>query len=122
MGSWAATPSWTAQELSNSSGYDSLAVAPYLFNSLNDYGSNEAIFGPMFAQPEQVDSSPTATGNYMYQQAQAAAAGSPAAKLAVSEVNLEHSHGNRTPEYCQSGGRRPGSRHCRGRSHAADDA
>ena len=88
MGSWAATPSWTGQELSNSSGYDSLAVAPYLFNSLNDYGSNEAIFGPMFAQPEQVDSSPTATGNYMYQQAQAAAAGSPAAKLAVSEVNL----------------------------------
>ncbi len=88
MGSWAATPSWTGQELTNSSGYDSLAVAPYLFNSLNDYGSNEAIFGPMFAQPEQVDSSPTATGNYMYQQAQAAAAGSPAAKLAVSEVNL----------------------------------
>jgi hypothetical protein len=88
MGSWAATPSWTAQEISNSSGYDSLAVAPYLFNSLNDYGSNEAIFGPMFAQPEQVDSSPTATGNYMYQQAQTAAAGSPAATLAVSEVNL----------------------------------
>ncbi len=88
MGGWAATPSWTGQELSNSSGYDSVAVAPYLFNSLNDYGSNEAIFGPMFAQPEQVDSSPTATGNYMYQQAQAAAAGSPAAKLAVSEVNL----------------------------------
>jgi hypothetical protein len=88
LGSWAATPSWTGQELSNSSGYDSVAVAPYLFNSLNDYGSNEAIFGPMFAQPEQVDSSPTATGNYMYQQAQAAAAGSPAAKLTVSEVNL----------------------------------
>jgi hypothetical protein len=88
MGSYASEPSWTGQELSNSSGYDSLAVAPYLFNSLNDYGSNEAIFGPMFAQPEQVDSSPTATGNYMYQQAQAAAAGSPAAKLAVSEVNL----------------------------------
>src|SRR6202453_2371809 len=88
MGSWATQPSWTQQELASSSGYDSVDGAPYLFNSLNDYGSNEAIFGPMFAQPEQVDSSPTATGNYMYQQAQAAAAGSPAAKLAVSEVNL----------------------------------
>jgi hypothetical protein len=93
MGSWAATPSWTSQELSNSSGYDSIDAAPYLFNSLNDYGSKEAIFGPMFAQPEQVDSSPTATGNYMYQQAQAAAAGSPPAKLAVYEVNLSTTSG-----------------------------
>ena len=93
MGSWAAQPSWTAQELANSSGYDSVAAAPYLFNSLNDYGSNEAIFGPMFAQPEQVDSSPTASGNYMYQQAQAAAAGSAPAKLAVYEVNLSTTSG-----------------------------
>jgi hypothetical protein len=93
MGSWAAQPSWTAQELANSSGYDSVDEAPYLFNSLNDYGSNEAIFGPMFAQPEQVDSSPTASGNYMYQQAQAAAAGSTPAKLAVYEVNLSPTSG-----------------------------
>jgi Bacterial Ig-like domain (group 3) len=93
MGSWAAEPSWTAQELTNSSGYDSVDAAPYLFNSLNDYGSNEAIFGPMFAQPEQVDSSPTASGNYMYQQAQAAAAGSAPAKLAVYEVNLSTTSG-----------------------------
>ena len=93
MGSWAAEPSWTAQELQNSSGYDSVDAAPYLFNSLNDYGSNEAIFGPMFAQPEQIDSSPTASGNYMYQQAQAAAAGSTPAKLAVYEVNLSTSSG-----------------------------
>ena len=93
MGSWAAEPNWTAQELQNSSGYDSVDAAPYLFNSLNDYGSNEAIFGPMFAQPEQVDSSPTASGNYMYQQAQAAAAGSTPAKLAVYEVNLSTTSG-----------------------------
>jgi Bacterial Ig-like domain (group 3)/Chitobiase/beta-hexosaminidase C-terminal domain len=93
MGSWAAQPNWTAQELQNSSGYDSIDAAPYLFNSLNDYGSNEAIFGPMFAQPEQVDSSPTASGNYMYQQAQAAAAGNPPAKLAVYEVNLSTTSG-----------------------------
>ena len=93
MGSWATVPSWTTQELTNSSGYDSIDVAPYLFNSLNDYGSNEAIFGPMFAQPEQVDSSQTATGNYMYQQAQAAAAGSTPAKLAVYEVNLSTNSG-----------------------------
>ena len=93
MGGWAAQPSWTAQALTNSSGYDSVDAAPYLFNSLNDYGSNEAIFGPMFAQPEQIDSSPTASGNYMYQQAQAAAAGSTPAKLAVYEVNLSTTSG-----------------------------
>ena len=93
LGSWAAKPSWTNQELANGSGYDTVGVAPYLFNSLNDYGSNESIFGPMFAQPEQVDSSPTASGNYMYQQAQMAAAGSPPAKLAVYEVNLSTTSG-----------------------------
>ncbi len=93
MGSWAEQPNWTTQEMASSSGYDSVAAAPYLFNSLNDYGSNEAIFGPMFAQPEQVDSSSTASGNYMYQQAHAAAAGSPPAKLAVYEVNLSTNSG-----------------------------
>jgi alpha-L-arabinofuranosidase len=90
MGSWATQPSWTQQELASSSGYDSVDGAPYLFNSLNDYGSNEAIFGPMFAQPEEVDS--TATG-YMAQQAQAASGGSTPANLAVYEVNLSTTSG-----------------------------
>ena len=90
MGSWATQPSWTQQELASSSGYDSVDAAPYLFNSLNDYGSNEAIFGPMFAQPEEVDS--TASG-YMAQQAQAAAGGSTPANLAVYEVNLSTTSG-----------------------------
>ncbi len=90
MGSWATQPSWTQQELASSSGYDSVDGAPYLFNSLNDYGSNEAIFGPMFAQPEEVDS--TASG-YMAQQAQAASGGSTPANLAVYEVNLSTTSG-----------------------------
>ena len=90
MGSWATQPSWTQQELASSSGYDSVDGAPYLFNSLNDYGSNEAIFGPMFAQPEEVDS--TASG-YMAQQAQAATGGSTPANLAIYEVNLSTTSG-----------------------------
>jgi hypothetical protein len=90
MGSWATQPSWTQQELAASSGYDSVDGAPYLFNSLNDYGSNEAIFGPMFAQPEEVDS--TASG-YMAQQQQAAAGASTPANLAVYEVNLSTTSG-----------------------------
>ena len=93
MGGWAVQPSWTSQELTSGSGYDSIGAAPYLFNSINDYGSNEAIFGPMFAQPEQVDSSPTASGNYMYQQAQAVGAATSPTKLAVYEVNLSTTAG-----------------------------
>jgi hypothetical protein len=90
MGSWATQPSWTQQEMASSSGYDSVDAAPYLFNSLNDYGSNEAIFGPMFAQPEEVDS--TASG-YMTQQSQAASGGSTPANLAIYEVNLSTTSG-----------------------------
>ncbi len=88
MGSQAVNPGWTQQVMSNSSGYDSVDVAPYLFYSLSDYSSNEAIFGPMFAQPEQADEPSSPSGNYMAQQVTAAAGGSTPAKLAIYEVNL----------------------------------
>jgi hypothetical protein len=85
MGSWAVNSWWTQQELANSSGYDSVDAAPYLFYSLSDYSSNEAIFGPMFAQPEQIDST---TNGYMAQQHQQANSANTPANLAVYEVNL----------------------------------
>jgi alpha-L-arabinofuranosidase len=87
LGSWAAVPYWTSTEMANSGSYDTVDAAPYLFNSLNDTSSTEAIFGPMFAQPESVDS--VSTGS-MYQQAAAAAgtSGVTPAALAVYEVNL----------------------------------
>jgi alpha-L-arabinofuranosidase len=89
LGSWAAVPYWTSTEMANSGSYDTVDAAPYLFNSFNDSSSNEAIFGPMFAQPESVDSVSTGT---MHQQAVAASASGvsnvkPAA-LAVYEVQL----------------------------------
>ena len=68
-----------------SSGYDSVDAAPYLLGTINDYSSNENIFGSMFAQPEQVDST---SGGYMAQQAQAAAGGSTPANVDIYEVNL----------------------------------
>lgn len=89
MGSWANVPWWTQQEMANSSNYDSVDAAPYLYYTLNDTSSIEAIYGPMFAEPESIDS--VSTG-YMYQQAQAAgasdASGVSPAKLAVYEVQL----------------------------------
>lgn len=83
MGSWAAVPWYTGQEASNSANYDSVSVAPYLFNNLSDTSSTEAIFGSMFAQPEMVDS---VSSGYMYQQAQAAKTAN--SKVVVYEVNL----------------------------------
>ena len=72
--------------MANSSGYDSVDVAPYLYYTLSDVSSNEAIFGPMFAQPEQSDSG---SNSVMAQQAQiVAAAGLSPANLEVYEVNL----------------------------------
>jgi alpha-L-arabinofuranosidase len=66
LGTWTTVPWWTQQEMASSSGFDSIAVAPYLFNDFNDSSSTEAVFGPMFAQPEMLDSRPD---GYMAQQA-----------------------------------------------------
>jgi len=67
MGSFVLNPWYTGQEIANSSNYDSVSVAPYLFSTFNDTSSNEAIFGPMFAEPEMWDSTPT---GWMAQQSQ----------------------------------------------------
>jgi len=85
LGSQAVNPWWTQEELNHSSNYDSAAVAPYLFTEFNDTSSNESIFGPMFAQPEMIDS--VASG-YMAQQAKTVKSATHPAKLAVYEVNL----------------------------------
>lgn len=76
----------TGQELANSDGYDSVAVAPYLFNRFDNASSNEAIFGPMFAQPEMLDSVPS---GYMVQQTKTVKEAKRPAKLVVYEVNLQ---------------------------------
>jgi hypothetical protein len=89
LGSWATVPWWTMTELAATSGQDSVAVAPYLFNVFNDASSTDAIFGPMFAQPEQVDSRP---GGYMAQQL--VEAGKAHTRLAVYEVNLGTASGS----------------------------
>jgi alpha-L-arabinofuranosidase len=83
LGGWADVPWWNNEEITNSSNFDSVSTAPYLFYTLNDTSSNEAIFGPMFAQPEMQDSVSTGV---MAQNAQYAKNGN--TKLVVYEVNL----------------------------------
>jgi alpha-L-arabinofuranosidase len=90
MGSFALIPGWTQTELAAGGGYDSTAVAPYLFDALNDASSDAAVFGPMFAEPEMVDARP---GGYMAQQAQVVCSGS-SAELSVYEVNLGTASGS----------------------------
>jgi len=91
LGSWFAVPWWTQQELADSTQADTIAVAPYLFANFNDANSEEAIFGSMLAQPEQIDATPQ---GLMSQQA--AAASSAHKNLAIYETNLGTMSGSAT--------------------------
>ena len=90
IGTFTVNPDWTQKELASSSGYDSTAVAPYTFDRFDDDGSDEAIFGPMMAEPEMLDSRPS---GYMVKQARAARSASHPANLSVYEVNLATASG-----------------------------
>ena len=91
MGTWSAVPWYTQQELmANKGAADTVAIAPYLFSEFNDASSSQAVFGPMFSQPEEWDSHP---GGQVAQQLSAARSASPPARLAVYEVNLGTAQG-----------------------------
>jgi hypothetical protein len=96
LGAWAANTWWTGQELAATSQSDSIAVAPYIFSEFNDDSSVEAVFGPMLAQPEQLDSRPT---GLMAQQLETVHHAPHPTHLAVYEVNL----GSMTGEASQQG-------------------
>jgi hypothetical protein len=67
-------------------GVDAIDIAPYLFNTFADDSSIEHIFGPMFAQPQFLDSS---VDGYVHQQAHAAATAQHPVHLAVYENNMD---------------------------------
>ena len=91
LGAQAVNTWLTGQELANSGAYDSISFAPYLFSEFNDASSNEAIFGPMFAQPESIDSVPS---GYMAQQVKIAKEAAKPAKVVVYETNLHTTSGS----------------------------
>lgn len=76
---------WTQQGLSTSTNYDTVDAAAYIFSNLFDISSTEAIYGPMFAEPEAFNST---TGGIMNVTAQVAAAANPPAKVAIYEENM----------------------------------
>lgn len=91
IGTFTVNPDWTQKELASSGGYDSTAVAPYTFDRFDDASSDEAIFGPMMAEPEMLDSRPS---GYMVKQAKVARSASHPANLSVYEVNLGTASGS----------------------------
>lgn len=97
MNGWWAVPSWTEEELKIRPQADTIDIAPYTFNPFNDASSTEAIFGPMFAEPESMDSRPT--GLVV---ANAKLAQQYGVKLAAYEVNLGTSLGKVSQEALES--------------------
>jgi len=91
LGTFTVAPDWTKKELASSGGYDTTAIAPYTFDRFDDASSDEAIFGPMMAEPEMLDSTPA---GYVSQQAQAARNAAHPANLSVYEVNLATASGS----------------------------
>ncbi len=85
-GSWFGVPWWTENEARALGGAeDSLSVAPYLFSEYNEAPGAEGVFGPMFAQPEQLDATP---GGTMVLQKNTVAKFAPGKRLSIYEVNL----------------------------------
>jgi hypothetical protein len=80
---WYGNPWWIEQGLPLKTHADTLDIAPYIFNTFDDASSPEAVFAPMFAEPEVRDSRPN---GLVVQNAQLAAKSG--LKLAVYEVNL----------------------------------
>lgn len=76
--------------LEQAKGMDTLDIAPYTFSTFSDDSSIERIFGPMFAEPQMMD---TATRGVVHKQANAVATATHPVNLAVYETNIGTSDG-----------------------------
>jgi hypothetical protein len=84
VGAQAAAPGRNAALLASAPLADTVAIAPYLMHSVNRWGSDDELFGPLLAQPEQMSREGIVTA------AQGSARGR---RLAVYEVNLHTTEG-----------------------------
>lgn len=89
---FAAVSFWTQGALAASSGYDTVDIAPYNFNYFNDASSSEAVFGPMLAEPEYMNSDPN--GWVKANATIAGTSGPTPAKLAFYEANIDANQGS----------------------------
>jgi hypothetical protein len=84
VGGQAANPWRSGEVLKTAQAANSLAIAPYLMESVTRWASDDELYGPLLAQPEQM------SRDGVVQQTQAAAGGR---QLAVYEVNLHSTQG-----------------------------
>jgi alpha-L-arabinofuranosidase len=89
VGSQAANPWRSGEVLRTAHAANSLAIAPYLMDSVTRWSNEDELYGPLMAQPEQM------SREGIVQAAQAAASGR---QLAVYEVNLHTTEGTATQE------------------------
>jgi hypothetical protein len=87
VGSQAANPWRSGEVLRAAPAANSLAIAPYLMESVTRWNNDDELYGPLMAQPEQM------SREGIVQAAQAAAGGR---QLAVYEVNLHSTQGSAT--------------------------
>jgi len=87
VGSQAANPWRSGEVMRTARAANSLAIAPYLMDSVTHWGNDDELYGPLMAQPEQMSRAG------IVQAAQAAAG---ARQLAVYEVNLHTTEGSAT--------------------------
>ncbi|MEO8659888.1 MAG: fibronectin type III domain-containing protein [Bryobacteraceae bacterium] len=88
VGGQAVSSGRNAEILSYSTQHDTLTVAPYLAYNIDSYSTNENLFGPTFAEPQQVD-----TAGFMLDNYNVAKAATRATRLSVYEVNLHTTGG-----------------------------
>ena len=84
MGGQAVNPGRNGEELAAAPAANTLATAPYLMHSITRWGSDDELYGPLMAQPEQMSREGIVQAN------QATATGR---QLAVYEVNLHTTEG-----------------------------
>ena len=84
VGAFTAVPDRNSSLLTAASQADSLAIAPYLMHSVTNWKSDDDLFGPLLAQPEQM------SRDGVVEAARVSARGR---QLAVYEVNLHTTEG-----------------------------
>jgi alpha-L-arabinofuranosidase len=89
VGSQAANPWRSGEVLRTAHTANSLAIAPYLMDSVTHWSNDDELYGPLMAQPEQM------SRNGIVQATQAAAGGR---QLAIYEVNLHTTEGSATQD------------------------
>jgi hypothetical protein len=89
LGSQAALPARSVAMHEASAHHDSLAVAPYFGGNIDSFGTNEELFGPLFAEPEMLSQTGYMRQNLINMQASARPV-----PLSVYEVNLHTTNGS----------------------------